>query len=129
MIRPGMSRREIETILGQPAIVRTDVGLDGRKARTAVWTSGPDHINVTFRNGRAGMIVAGAYGSLPVIPLPASETGDDDDGKHRRAPADKESVGKPEIRDLNAMLKGLEQKVGQRNQALEELLKENGGDR
>lgn len=126
-IRPGMSRRDIEAVLGRPATVRTEPGTDGRPVQSANWLSGPDRIDVTFRDGKAMIIVASPCGPLPVASIePPKKASDTGGGQGSQTVADTEPLEKGDTTDLHALLKDVEEKVQKHNEAIEEVLRGSG---
>jgi len=122
-IRPGMSRLEVDGILGKPAMVRTERAGDGSEVQVGAWMKGNDMISVRFRNGKATTVVASPLGELPSPSGSQAARG----GESRRADAEASApAGEPSCKDLADMLRQVGQQKKRRDEALHKMLDEAG---
>ena len=75
-ITPGMTREQVDGILGQCAYARRGYTEDGASIRSAVWMVGSDMVAVRFRNGVVDLVTGSPTATLPkaASPKPAETT-------------------------------------------------------
>ncbi|MDY6913496.1 MAG: hypothetical protein SVT52_03455 [Planctomycetota bacterium] len=114
MIRRGMSRRDVEDLLGLPAIVttRNERRSDGQwvQFQSAVWLKTPEKITVSFCDGLVQAVTTAPLGNLPVAETPpeAKETHKSAKKQTAASDSDKNQIPKElceQIRDLEKQLK------------------------
>jgi len=76
-LTPGMSRGQVEKILGQCAFGKTERGPDGRAIESAAWMHGDDMICIRFREAAVMVVAAAPLADLaePTTPTPAEPAG------------------------------------------------------
>jgi len=65
LITPGMTREQVDGILGQCAYARSGYTDDGTSIRSAVWIVGGDMVAVRFRNGVVDLVTGSPKATLP----------------------------------------------------------------
>ena len=114
MIRRGMSRREVQDMLGLPAIVTTqdERRSDGKwvQIQSAVWLKASEKITVSFCDGLVQTVTTAPMGTLPVAETPpeAKETHKAANRQTAASDSDKNQIPKDlceQIRELEKQLK------------------------
>ncbi len=114
----GMTRGEVEKLLGMPAIVTVRSGFQGDgspvRIESAVWLNGTDRIAVEFFDGVVQMVVSVPTSDLPVAQAPSSRPeSKPQKSKERKPPASTEQAAMP--KDLAETMRELEKNLLEKN--------------
>ncbi len=71
-ITTGMTRDEVEAILGQCLFAKTEYAEDGAAIRTALWIRDTDTVGARFRNGAVTKVIGRRLAALAEEPAPAA---------------------------------------------------------
>ena len=123
-VRRGMSGREVDAVLGQCSIARTERPPEGGTIRTAAWLKGDDLIAVSFRDDRVHAVVLKALPPLP--PGEATPSGSPGPaGAAEGHEAASAGGGEEELpKDIGEAMQGLSERVQRRNEVIEQLMAE-----
>ena len=75
-IKLGMTREQVDGILGQCAFAKTQCSSDGTRVCTAMWTYDSDMVGVRFHNGAVVLVIGSRLAAMSEATSPAATGGD-----------------------------------------------------